>query len=56
MEPGSITRLLHDLRQGAPRAEDRLFDRVYDELREIAATLLASDGQPGTAFVSSALP
>ena len=42
MESGSITRLLHDLREGAPGGEDRLFDRVYDELREIAARRLAA--------------
>ncbi len=48
MEPSSITRLLDDLRQGAARAEDRLFDRVYDELREIAARRLAGE-RPGAA-------
>ena len=48
MEPGSITRLLDDLRQGAPDAEDRLFDRVYDELRELAARRLAGE-RPGEA-------
>ena len=48
MEPGPITRLLHDLREGAPGAEDRLFDRVYDELREIAARRLAGE-RPGEA-------
>ena len=48
MEPGSITRLLDDLRQGSPGAEDRLFDGVYDELREIAARRLAGE-RPGEA-------
>ncbi len=43
MEPSSITRLLDDLRQEAAGAEDRLFDRVYDELREIAARRLAGE-------------
>ena len=46
MDPGSITRLLDDLREAAPGAEDRLFDRVYDELREIAAGRLAGE-RPG---------
>ena len=46
MEPGSITRLLDDVREAAPGAEDRLFDRVYDELRDIAAGRLAGE-RPG---------
>ncbi len=53
MEPGSITRLLDDLRDGAPGAEDRLVDRVYDELREIAARRLAGE-RPGEARGSTA--
>ncbi len=46
MDPGSITRLLDDLREAAPGAEDRLFERVYDELREIAVGRLAGE-RPG---------
>ena len=46
MDPGSITRLLDDLREAAPGAEDRLFARVYDELREIAGGRLAGE-RPG---------
>ncbi len=48
MEPGSITRLLLDLREGAPGGEDRLLDRVYNELREIAARRRAGE-RPGEA-------
>ncbi len=52
MEPGPITRLLYDMREGALGAEDRLFDRVYDELREIAARRLAGK-RPGEASGSA---
>lgn len=36
MEPGSITRLLQDLADGGANAADRLFDRIYGELRTMA--------------------
>jgi len=49
MDPGSITRLLDDLREASPGAEDRLFDRVYDELREIAGGRLAGERPRGGA-------
>lgn len=45
MEPGSITRLLHDLAQRVDGAEDRLFARVYDELRRMAAARVREGGR-----------
>ena len=37
MADGSITRLIRDAERGVADAEDRLFERVYDELRAMAA-------------------
>jgi RNA polymerase sigma factor (TIGR02999 family) len=34
--PGSVTRLLADIHEGVPRAEEHLWERVYDELRALA--------------------
>ncbi|MFG0275309.1 MAG: ECF-type sigma factor [Phycisphaerales bacterium] len=43
MDDGSITRLLQDVNTGAPGAGDRLFDRVYAELRAMARARLAHE-------------
>jgi len=43
MTDGSITRLLRELEQGDPTAPDRLFARVYDELKAIARAELAGE-------------
>ena len=40
---GSITRILKDLAAGVPLAEERLFDRVYDELRAMARAQVAGE-------------
>lgn len=46
MEPGSITRLLQDLADGGANAADRLFDRIYGELRAMADRRLGRE-RPG---------
>ena len=43
---GAITLLLHQVRDGAPGAFDRLLPLVYDELREVARRALSRE-QPG---------
>ena len=43
MDEGSITRLLRELDAGVPEAEERLFARVYDELRLMAQRDLAGE-------------
>jgi len=43
---GSITRLLREVRDGEPEADDRLFRRVYDELRGMSAARLARERRP----------
>lgn len=42
-DTGEVTRLLGDLRRGDPKAEDRLFDLVYHELRRIARSRLVGE-------------
>lgn len=41
--PADITRVLESVSQGDPSAKAQLFDAVYDELRSMAAALLASE-------------
>ncbi len=43
MLDGSVTGILHDLAEGVAVAEERLFERVYDELRIIARRLVARE-------------
>jgi len=43
MDEGSITRLIRDTESGVPGAEDRLFERVYEELRAMAAAAEAKE-------------
>ena len=43
MDEGSITKLLHEVESGRPGAEDRLFERVYAELRALARARLAGE-------------
>jgi len=43
MTDGSITQLLHELERGDATATDRLFARVYAELRSIAKAELAGE-------------
>lgn len=52
-----ITRLLHSWRAGDPQARERLFDAVYDVLREMALARLAAhdSGLRPTALVHDAL-
>ena len=42
-EPGSITNLLAEIRDGRGGADMELFRRVYDELRVIASSKIASE-------------
>lgn len=42
-EPGSITNLLGEVREGRQGADIELFRRVYDELRVIAASKIAGE-------------
>lgn len=42
-EPGSITNLLAEVREGRQGADIELFRKVYDELRAIAASRIASE-------------
>lgn len=42
---GDVTQLLEAVRQGAPGANNRLFERVYDELKAIASR--AARARPG---------
>ncbi len=35
--PGTVTRMLEELRRGAPEAQDRLFEVIYGELKRLAA-------------------
>jgi RNA polymerase sigma factor (TIGR02999 family) len=34
--PGSVSKLLADIQHGIPRAEEHLWERIYDELRTLA--------------------
>ncbi len=43
MDDGSITRLLREVREGLPGAEDRLFERIYTELRAMASARLVTE-------------
>jgi hypothetical protein len=40
MEPGEVTGLIRQFRQGDRAAEERLLDLLYPELRVIAARLM----------------
>ena len=42
-QPGDVTRLLTDLREGKPHAEEQLIPLVYDELRRLAAGYLRKE-------------
>ncbi len=55
-EPGSgeITRLLQNMREGNPKAEEELLARVYHELRTLAACKLAHE-PPGQTLQATAL-
>lgn len=43
MSDGTITRLLHEVESGVTGAEDRLFERIYAELRRMARARLANE-------------
>ncbi|WP_242112953.1 ECF-type sigma factor [Luteimonas aquatica] len=43
-DPGEITQLLRDWRRGSADAQDRLFNRVYRELKGIALRRIARSG------------
>jgi RNA polymerase sigma factor (TIGR02999 family) len=43
--PPTITELLHDWARGSAAAEGRLFDRIYPELRKIAAARMRGAGR-----------
>jgi RNA polymerase sigma factor (TIGR02999 family) len=53
MEPGSITRLLDDVQAGVAGAEDRLFERVYGELKLMAAARIRHE-RPGEGVLGGA--
>ena len=44
-DEGTITRLLREVEAGVPDAQDRLFHRVYDELKSMAAARVARERQ-----------
>jgi RNA polymerase sigma factor (TIGR02999 family) len=48
------TQLLHDLEGGQPAASEKLFPRVYDELRKLARDRLAKES-PGQTLQATAL-
>ena len=45
---GEITRLLQNMREGNPKAEEELLSHVYRELRALAASKLAHEPQGQT--------
>jgi RNA polymerase sigma factor (TIGR02999 family) len=49
-----VTRILEQIRQGEPHAEEQLFPLVYDELRRMAAAKLAQE-RPGQTLQPTAL-
>ncbi len=51
---GEITRLLQNMREGNPKAEEELLSRVYQELRALAASKLARE-IPGQTLQATAL-
>jgi len=48
VEPGTITHMLQEVRQGLPGAQERLFERVYSELRAMAGRRMQTE-RPGDA-------
>ncbi len=46
---GEITRLLEELREGDPKAEEELLSCVYRELRRLAASMMAREAPGQTA-------
>lgn len=53
MEPGTITHMLDEVRNGVPGAQERLFERVYSELRSMAGRRMQSE-RPGDPVLDSA--
>jgi RNA polymerase sigma factor (TIGR02999 family) len=53
-EPGEVTRLLHELKEGHKEAEERLILLVYGELRRIAGAYLRHEA-PGHSLQPTAL-
>ena len=51
---GNVTRILREVREGDPRATDRLLLAVYDELRWLAARKLSHE-RPGQTLQATAL-
>ncbi len=51
---GEITRLLQNMCEGNPKAEEELLSRVYQELRTLAASKLARES-PGRTLQATAL-
>jgi RNA polymerase sigma factor (TIGR02999 family) len=51
---GDITRILAEVKEGDPRATDRLLATIYDELRQLAARKLGRE-QPGHTLQATAL-
>jgi RNA polymerase sigma factor (TIGR02999 family) len=41
--PGSVTKLLENLQHGDPNAEERLWERIYEELRDLAQHYLRQE-------------
>ncbi len=50
-----ITLLLRRMSDGDTAARDAVFERLYDELRRVAASLLRKDGPPGSTLQATAL-
>ncbi len=52
---GEITRLLQNMREGNPKAEEELLSHVYQELRALAASKMAREapGQTLHLFLSA---
>jgi len=51
---GDITRILDEVKEGDPRAADRLLATIYDELRRLAARKLGRE-HPGNTLQATAL-
>jgi hypothetical protein len=52
--PGSVTKLLDNMKPGKAEAEEDLWARIYDELRELARYYLRQE-RPGHSLQATAL-
>lgn len=52
--PGDVTRILHAIEDGDPKASEELLPLVYDELRRLAASRMSRE-RPGQTLQATAL-